>query len=330
MNNRRDWKKDLCNGAIGKMFLDSGAFGFHYKYCYDPKTGNRDFSVYETDAFWDYVDEYCNFILSNFSAFDFYANMDAIRNPELSWKVLKYMEAKGLHPIPVIHKGASIAILERHLEAGYDYIGLGGVGKYSFDNLKGYIEWADKLWNVLAPKSNDRHPIVRVHGFAMTAYRLLMRYPWYSTDSASWLKAAAYGNLYVPIYKDGEFRFFSEDSKGNRYYNLRPKFIKVSGLKDKKERRTKKVQLYESDNLVRNLEMQPRNIQHLVLRWLDHINVPIGSVDAEGNLLEEGVVSSLPCRAMANLIFYQRMGESKGPYKEQIFNPAKTKRRFLV
>lgn len=155
---------ETCKGSVDSFFLDSGAFSIAYKHAYNEKTGQRHFEYYDTPAFWKYVDSYIRFIKKFEGAIDYYANVDAIGNPDISWKVLKYMESKGTHPIPVIHFGASMDILKKHMDAGYTYIGFGGGAKVDSSS---YIGWADSAWQYICPSSNKYHPLLKVHALLL-------------------------------------------------------------------------------------------------------------------------------------------------------------------
>jgi len=48
---------------------------------------------------------------------------------------------------------------------------------------------------------------VKVHGFAMTSHKLMMRYPWYSVDSKSWISFGSYGQIIMPNKKDGKWNY---------------------------------------------------------------------------------------------------------------------------
>lgn len=162
----------MINEQVGSLFLDSGAHSLYSKYA---KGG--DYSYFDSSDFWAYLDDYALWIKKYPHAFDYYANVDVIYNPELSWKVLKFLEQEhGLNPVPVIHSRTALKWVHKHLEAGYKYIGLGGLGQLTTKSQ--YYAWADSVFSILCPKSNDYHPIVDVHGFAMTSYDLLVRYPW--------------------------------------------------------------------------------------------------------------------------------------------------------
>ena len=65
--------------------------------------------------------------------------------------------------------------------------------------------WLDDVWDKLT--NEDGSPKIRVHGFGMTAVALIFRYPWYSVDSTSWIKATANGAILFPALKNGAFTF---------------------------------------------------------------------------------------------------------------------------
>lgn len=136
---------------------------------------------YDTQEFWDYVDSYAAFVTKYKKYMDYYANVDVIYDPERSWKVLKYLEKEhGLNPVPVIHYGASLKWVEKHIEAGYDLLGIGGLGQGATKNT--YKVWANEVFKVICPLPS-RMPVVRTHGFAMTSYDLMLSYPfWCMTE----------------------------------------------------------------------------------------------------------------------------------------------------
>ena len=291
---------------VGSFFLDSGAhslFNLH-----TIKKGKQDFSYYETDAFWDYVNEYAAFLKKYRKAIDWYVNVDVIHNPKLSWKVLKYLEdTHKLHPLPVIHVGTSTDWLKKHLDHGYDYIGFGGLGQT--DLKRDYYSWANDMFKVICPKSNNYEPIIKTHGFAMTSYDLLVKYPWASVDSASWAKAGAYGTIYVP-----------RNTKGKHDFLKRPYSISVS-LTESKRKKDKKPQANNGDSfdLVesayyasnpaaykrgKHLFTLSKEERRIVETWLNEIGVELGSVDKEGNAVDWGVVSHYQARKIANLKFF--------------------------
>jgi hypothetical protein len=44
-----------------------------------------------------------------------------------------------------------------------------------------------------------------VHGFGLTSLPLMLRYPWYSVDSTTWLMTSRMGSIYIPRWKNGKW-----------------------------------------------------------------------------------------------------------------------------
>lgn len=260
------------------------------------QTGQRDYSAYDTPEFWEYVERYAAFVKENEAALDVYVTIDVIFNPEMTWKVQKFLENEhGLKPLPVIHWGTPLEWVKRYVKEGYEMIGLGGLGQEATKDL--YYDWADRVYHYICPSSNDRKPIVKTHGFAMTAYDLLIRYPWWSVDSASWCKAGGYGMIYVPRVRKGKFAFHYLDAEGLRQ-PVRPYNISVSS--DSPQRKVAGRSMY-------NLS---KSAQKVIQQWLDIVEVPLGSVTKDGEMKEWGVVSTHSARKIANLKFFEAMANS--------------------
>jgi len=184
------------------LMLDSGAHSLYTEHMI--KTNHaHGYGWSDTKEFWEYVDRYAAFIKEHQDALTCYVNVDVIFNPEQSWKVLKYLEKKyKLSPMPVIHYGTDLKWLQKHIDAGYEYIGLGGLGQEV--TKAAYFAWADRAFDMICAQPS-RLPLVKVHGFAMTSLELMMRYPWYSVDSTSWVMTGRTGAIYVPRYKNGKW-----------------------------------------------------------------------------------------------------------------------------
>lgn len=181
-----------------RFFLDSGAY-----------------SAWSRGTVID-LDEYCAFIRSNIELIDVYASLDVIPGvpgqnatererdeaAEQSWKNYLFMVREGLDPLPVYHYGENPRYLERMLDYGCPYIGIGGLVGVPGERRR---MWLDRVFDRLT--DDDGKAIVRTHGFGMTSIPLIFRYPWYSVDSTTWIKVTAMGAVYLPAVVNGEFVF---------------------------------------------------------------------------------------------------------------------------
>lgn len=184
------------------FFLDSGAF-----------------SAWSRGACID-IDEYAEFIKANIEHLDVIVNLDHIAGSpgvpatpaqkeggaRKSWENFLYLtETHGIpNVLPVFHFGEDVKWLKQMLDYGCDYIGLGGM--VGMGGKRGRQEWLDDMWATHLTDPQGQ-PIVKVHGFGMTAVDHIFRYPWFSVDSTSWLKATAAGTILVPKTRDGVFVF---------------------------------------------------------------------------------------------------------------------------
>ena len=138
------------------IFLDSGAY-----------------SAWKKGVSID-IDEYIQYIKNNHIGK--YIVLDVVGDPEKSYENLKYMESKGLQPLPVFHLGSDIKYLQQLVDEEYFCICLGGtVGS----NRNKRIEFFDECFN--------KFPNTYFHGLGMTDPKLMLKYPWFSTDSTTWL-----------------------------------------------------------------------------------------------------------------------------------------------
>jgi hypothetical protein len=181
------------------LFLDSGAFSAWSKKIH-----------IDIQDYIAHIKKYDQFI-------DHYSVLDAIGDPAKTLENQKIMEAAGLHPIPCFHYGEDIKYLQDYLKH-YDYISLGGMVPISTVNL---IEWLDYIFQKFIC-DQDGIPKVKVHGFGMTVLNLMLRYPWFSVDSTSWVLTGRFGAVMVPRIKMGKYD-----------YSLNPWKINVSNRSPK-------------------------------------------------------------------------------------------------
>jgi len=164
-----------------KIFLDSGAF-----------------SAY-TKGIHINIKDYCDYIIRNKDIILeddgvlVASVLDAIGDPLQTWRNQRIMERLGAKPLPCYHfADGDERFLEEYVSK-YDYITLGGMAVTSMGPLK---IWLDRIWDKYLVDGAGR-PKVKVHGFGLLSERMFKIYPWYSTDSASWVQLAMNGGIYI-------------------------------------------------------------------------------------------------------------------------------------
>ncbi len=266
------------------LFMDSGAHTLWNMHCYHVSRSKR-YDYFKTPDFWEYVDAYAKFVNDNLDAIDWYVSVDAIHNPEITWEVQKYLEEKhGLDPVPVVHMGTPLKWMEKYLAEGYTFIGIGGVAREG--DRENYRRWADTIFNLLCP-APSRLPIVKTHGFAMTSFNEMTRYPFWSVDSVSWAKAAAYGSVYVPCKRNRAFSF--DQPPHVVCFSHRSPSAKVKG---------------------RNYSTFSADERKIIREWLEVIEIPLGKMGEEGEVIDEGVINHYGSRGVANMRYFDALCKS--------------------
>ena len=187
--------RDKLRSADSCMIVDSGAFSVWVRG--------------DTIATQDYI----QFCLDNHDIFDYIVNLDVIPGKprqRLSQDMIRMAASGGWNNfkemintfpkekvIHVFHQGEDFKWLDRIANSA-PYIGLSPANDKT---TKQRTAWLDNcMKHVLDEKG---YPKVKFHGFAATSSRLMTRYPWYSVDSASWIRCSAYGNIYIPVLNRG-------------------------------------------------------------------------------------------------------------------------------
>lgn len=164
-----------------KVFLDSGAF-----------------SAFTMGIEVD-LPRYCDYIRSNLDIIEHVDGqplasvLDAIGSAEGTWKNQFAMEQLGVRPLPCYHYGEPEEVLE-YYAANYSYITIGGMVPISTQQLK---LWLDRIWPRYLCNA-DGTAKLKVHGFGLTSLPLMMRYPWFSVDSSTWVQWSANGMILIP------------------------------------------------------------------------------------------------------------------------------------
>lgn len=159
------------------IFIDSGAFSCKKK----GKSIN--------------LDDYITTLKQHEDKLTVYANLDVIGDWKATWENQRIMEEAGLKPLPVHHMEDPMECLHRCME--YEYFALGGMAGGSFVQRETYF---NKCWDIICDK--DGLPKRKVHGFGMASPYFVYRFPWYSTDSQSWVAFGRFGMVLTPKVKD--------------------------------------------------------------------------------------------------------------------------------
>jgi hypothetical protein len=162
-----------------------------------------------------------------------------------SYANLQAMKDAGLRPIPVFHQGEAIAWLEKMLRDGEHYLGVSPA-----KNMPWHLQqrWLDRIFAIVTDRTGA--PLIKVHGFGIAYVDWLKRYPFFSVDTAGWLKASVFGKIYVPSY-----------SNESPNYLCRPTLVTVSEESEKKPPKHK----YNRDRQLAQLTPEDQtNVTHFV------------------------------------------------------------------
>lgn len=172
-----------------KLMLDSGAFS----------AWNQG-GVIELQEYMEYIQEFESRLFS-YAVLDVLPfGLEARRSVEAiehcaaaSYKNLKTMQREGLQPLPIFHQGERFYWLEKMVGEGEPYIGLSTRKDLWTSAQRG---WLDRCFNFLTDARGA--PLIKTHGFGITKFELMQRYPWFTVDSTTWLLSSGYGKVLVP------------------------------------------------------------------------------------------------------------------------------------
>ena len=297
--------------SISSHFLDSGAFTMWttaLTYAKENRCGEWEF--YDTDEFHQYLERYAKFIKRYHKGIDLYANVDALpfhrgskpppgkTSQELSYRNQKLLEKLGVIPVPIIHNGTDVSEwVVQYVEDGYPLIGLGGMaGKR---NRLSTTSWLDQCFDCICVNGK---PIVNTHGFGVTNFDYLLRYPWYSVDSTSWTKKGGFGQVLVPRYRNGRFVFTPGDliRQGNTLQNNPAKFRPWTVYVSKEHRHR------FNDTALHYLSLKGQD-RAVIRKWFDELSIEVGTMD-EDDL--DGLLNDHNQRRIVNLHYFENLRAS--------------------
>ena len=169
------------------------------------------------------IDEYIAFCLQHVDIVSYIVNLDVIpgkfgqknlpreeveRSARKGYENYEYMLSKGIPKsklIHVFHQNEDFKWLQKMVKE-IEYIGISPANDRTTSEK---ILWLDKCMKYALDEKGM--PLVKFHGFAVTSLQLLMRYPFYSVDSTSWVMTGRLGSIYVPRYRNGKW-IYDENS----------------------------------------------------------------------------------------------------------------------
>ena len=118
------------------------------------------------------------------------------------WDNYQYLLDKGVDDKKLLHtyhQGEDLKWLQKIVDSKANQI---GISPANDQRESSRMVWLDNCMSIIT--SSTGKPLVKFHGFAATSSTLLLRYPWYSADSASWLVLPIYGKLFFPGFENNK------------------------------------------------------------------------------------------------------------------------------
>jgi len=143
------------------------------------------------------VAEYASYIERNLQHVEVYANLDCIGDWKKTRANQRYLEKRGLHPLPVFHAHEPWEVF-RDLVVEYPRVALGGV---AVKRTAHFAPWIKRCFDMAGD--------TMLHGFGVSNWLLLRAFPWFSTDHSSWGSGFRYGS--VPLFDARKGRFVKVD-----------------------------------------------------------------------------------------------------------------------
>lgn len=233
---------------------------------------------------------YCNYIKSLGDRVDVYASLDVIGDPEATWANLLIMQEQGLHPFPTFHVGSDPKYLLQMMNAGHDFIALGGMVGMHRKQLHHHLNilFRDYICD------RDGVPRVKVHGFGLSAIPTIIKYPWFSVDATTWVKVSRFGGGYIPRMDErGHYDFTVDPFKVD--FSARPK---------------------TPDDMNYHNGIGPALKGHIDA-YLEEMRIPIGTFHIEdGKEVEDspGCSTRYVLRDVINVLFYMNLEKTLPPW----------------
>lgn len=186
------YNKILVERGVKDSLGKGGASGATFK-----RRKRESFDYTKSETYKTYMTDLMAFLHKYGKDIDAYPVLDVINSGKHTLKNMRTYKKNKLDPIPVWHVGSPVKYLKRYVDK-YEYMAIGGMTPNA---PKVLVPILDRIWRDYLINDKGK-PKIKVHGFAMTSFSLIGRYPWYSVDSTSWLKVGAFGKLLYPLTAD--------------------------------------------------------------------------------------------------------------------------------
>jgi len=153
--------------------------------------------------------------------------LDVIGDGEKGLENALYMKDKGLTVMPVFHYGEPWSILQAYRD-GFGRIGLSG-GPAKGIPLDVHFAWLDQCFARLYP--------AKFHAFGATHRKILMRYPFYSADSSSWMVSVRFGRASLG---DSGMKLPRKSEANDEVFDLRFEVLKFLDFQEELKDRWRK------------------------------------------------------------------------------------------
>jgi len=229
------------------------------------------------------IDKYITFCLKYMSGIDYVVNLDVIpgkpgKKPSKAegYNNYHYMLKKGIPKeqlIHVFHQGENFKWLEKMVRE-MEYIGLSPANDRS---TKEKMEWLRQCMPYVC--DSDGYPLIKFHGFGVTAPPVIRAIPFYSVDSRTWGCQASFRDIDVP------WRYVLPQKETWHFSHSKP-LINVGTLnKDSKS-------FFRKD----------ASIQNDILAYLCDMGLTL-----------DGVMNSMTERLLLNAVYINSVAEKLGP-----------------
>lgn len=153
------------------------------------------------------------------------AALDVIGDPDGTFVNWQAARDDGLDLVPTLHYGEPASAMDRYVEAGVDFLGLGGMVPYGSEPER-LMRWCLSMHRHAA----KHHPHVRFHGWGVSHPLLLDNLPWWSTDSSGFASAFRFGRL--RLFEPRRGRYVGVDLNGREIAPYRPLLRREYGITD--------------------------------------------------------------------------------------------------